>query len=89
MRQLAGLRLNELTLEERAIVFVPGTVLEYSDMANLPRQARIVGVGTTNWGPTVVLSNIGWTPGWIDGEISYLSLDGGFQHGWKVVSVGE
>ena len=75
-----GKRLDELTAEEKAKVFTPGTVLSYEDMSN-PRSEYVITKieEECKYGHQAILRTNGYD--------SYLSIDAGFQHGWKVVKV--
>ena len=74
-----GKRLNDLTNEEKEKVFVPGTVLEYSDMANLPSEYVITKITSGKFGKTATLRT--------NGRDDFLSIDAGFQYGWRIVKV--
>jgi len=72
-------RLNILTPTERTVVFVPGTKLSYEDMSNPRTVYTITEIVTDRWGTHAELKDD-------ESNRHTLSLSGGFQQGWKLVS---
>lgn len=80
---LEGKRLDELTEDEKARVFVPGNVLHYWDRANPGTEFTIVSIETDKWGTHAELIAREGNDEWEDS----LTISAGFQRGWTVKKI--